>query len=219
MMGEDVKVMGVRRGHEIDLTIACAVVDRHVRGLPDYIEVKEAIARLAEHAAREAHGPHVRVVVNSADDIEAGRVYLTVTGTSAEAGDEGQAGRGNRVGGLITPCRPMTLEAAAGKNVVSHVGKSYSIVAHQIAGELVAKCPDIAEATCVLVSRIGWPVETPQVVELQIQTRNGVALDVVREPAEAIARDCLRRLTELTRLLLDRASLESPATWPGVPLF
>jgi S-adenosylmethionine synthetase len=37
-------------------------------------------------------------------------------------------GRGNRVGGLITPCRPMTLEAAAGKNAAMHVGKSYSIV-------------------------------------------------------------------------------------------
>jgi S-adenosylmethionine synthetase len=67
------------------------------------------------------------VAVNTADDVEAGRLYLTVTGTSAESGDDGQAGRGNRLGGLITPCRPMTLEAAAGKNVVSHVGKSYSI--------------------------------------------------------------------------------------------
>jgi len=219
MIGEDVKVMGVRRGHQIDLTIACAIVDRHVRELSDYVEVKGAIARLAEHAAREAHVPHVRVVVNSADDIEAGRVYLTVTGTSAEAGDDGQTGRGNRVGGLITPYRPMTLEAAAGKNVVSHVGKSYSIVAHQIARELVTKCPDIAEATCVLVSRIGWPVETPQIVELQIQTRNGIPLEVVREPVEAIARDCLRRMPELTRQLLERASIESPATWPGVLLF
>jgi S-adenosylmethionine synthetase len=159
------------------------------------------------------------VVVNTADDIEAGRVYLTVTGTSAEAGDDGQAGRGNRVGGLITPCRPMTLEAAAGKNVVSHVGKSYSIVAHQIARELVAKCPEVAEATCVLVSRIGWPVETPQVVELQIQTRNGVALETLREPAEAIARECLRGVTGLTRLLLDKGSVESPAEWPGILLF
>jgi S-adenosylmethionine synthetase len=219
MIGEDVKVMGVRRGHQIDLTIPCAIVDRHVRGLSDYAEAKQVITRLAEHAAQQAHGSHVRVSVNTGDDIESGRVYLTVTGTSAEAGDDGQTGRGNRVGGLITPGRPMTLEAAAGKNVVSHVGKSYSIVAHQIASELVAKCPDIAEATCVLVSRIGWPVETPQVVELQIQTRNGIALATVREPAEAVARNCLHRLTGLTRLLLDGASIESPAAWPGVLLF
>ena len=42
-------------------------------------------------------------------------VYLTVTGTSAEMGDDGQVGRGNRPNGLITPYRPMTLEAAAGR--------------------------------------------------------------------------------------------------------
>jgi S-adenosylmethionine synthetase len=99
------------------------------------------------------------------------------------------------------------------------VGKSYSIVAHQIARELIAKCPDIAEATCILVSRIGWPVERPQVVELQIQTRNGMTLDAVREPAEAIARECLRRVSGLSTLLLETASLESPAVWPGVLLF
>jgi S-adenosylmethionine synthetase len=219
MIGEDVKVMGVRRGHHIDLTIACAIVDHHVRGPSEYAEAKHTITHLAEHAARQAHGGHVRVAVNAADDPEAGRLYLTVTGTSAEAGDDGEAGRGNRVGGLITPCRPMTIEAAAGKNVVSHVGKSYSIVAHQIASAVIAKCPDVAEATCVLVSRIGWPVETPQALELQIQTRNGIALELVREPTEAIARECLRGVTDLTRLLLDRASVEAPAAWPGILLF
>jgi S-adenosylmethionine synthetase len=219
MIGEDVKVMGLRRGRQIDLTIACAMVDRHVRGPADYAEAKALVTRLAEDAARNADSPGVRVAVNTADDVASGRMYLTVTGTSAEAGDDGQTGRGNRVGGLITPYRPMTLEAAAGKNVVSHVGKSYSIVAHQIARELVTRCPEIAEATCLLVSRIGSPVETPQVVELQIQTRNGIAIETLREPAEAIARECLRRVTELSRLLLDRASVESPAAWPGVLLF
>ena len=219
MIGEDVKVMGLRRGRQIDLTIACAMVDRHVRGPSDYAEATALVTRLAEDAAGDADSPGVRVAVNTADDVASGRMYLTVTGTSAEAGDDGQTGRGTRVGGLITPSRPMTLEAAAGKNVVSHVGKSYSIVAHQIARELVTRCPEIAEATCLLVSRIGSPVETPQVVELQIQTRNGIAIETLREPAEAIARECLRRVTELPRLLLDRASVESPAAWPGVLLF
>jgi S-adenosylmethionine synthetase len=218
MIGEDVKVMGVRRGHHVDLTVACAFVDRHLRGLSEYVAATHTVAQLAERTARP-HSAHVRVAVNAADDVEAGRVYLTVTGTSAEAGDDGQTGRGNRVGGLITPCRPMTLEAAAGKNVVSHVGKTYSIVAHHIAGELVTTFPDIAHATCVLVSRIGQPVDTPQTAELQIQMRDNAALDSVREPATAIARDGLRRLHGLSQLLIERASIESPAVWPGVHLF
>lgn len=218
MIGEDVKVMGVRRGDRIDITIACAIVDRYVRRLSDYVDVTHTIRRLAEQAAG-VHGQHVEVAVNAADDIAAERVYLTVTGTSAEAGDDGQTGRGNRVGGLITPYRPMTLEAAAGKNVVSHVGKSYSIVAHQMANQLVATCPDVTEATCLLVSRIGQPVDSPHAVELQIRTRDGIPLEHIRDAATGIARDCVRRITGLSELLLARASIESPAVWPGVPLF
>jgi S-adenosylmethionine synthetase len=219
MIGEDVKVMGLRRGHEIDLTIAVAFVDRHISTQADYIEAKALVSRLAEHATCEIHHHHVRVSVNTADDLANGRVYLTVTGTSAEAGDDGEAGRGNRVGGLITPCRPMTLEAAAGKNAAMHVGKSYSIVAHRIARALMERCPDVADATCVLVSRIGSPVETPQLVEMQLRTRDDLPLDSLRAPAESIARDCLHELSELPQILLARASVESPAAWPGVLLF
>jgi S-adenosylmethionine synthetase len=102
---------------------------------------------------------------------------------------------------------------------VCHVGKSYSIVANQIAGDLVAKLPDVLGATCILVSRIGWPIDTPQAAELQLHTRNGVPVDTLHAPAAAIACERLRGLTTLPRLLLETASVESPATWPGVLLF
>ncbi len=122
--GEDVKVMGVRRGDRIQLTVACAA-----RGpaLPDagaYGELRREIARRSLACARARSAREVRVAVNAADDDARGSYYLTVTGTSAEAGDDGQAGRGNRANGLITPGRPMTLESLAGKNPVTHVGSS-----------------------------------------------------------------------------------------------
>lgn len=113
----------------------------------------------------------------------------------------------------------MTLESAAGKNAAMHVGKSYSIIAHRIARALVERCPDVAEATCVLVSRIGWPVDTPQLVELQLRARDDTPLDSLRSPAESIVRDCLHELSELPRILVAQASVESPAAWPGVLLF
>jgi S-adenosylmethionine synthetase len=219
VIGEDVKVMGLRRGHQIDLTVAAAIVDRHVASEADYVDAKALVARLAEHAAREIHEHHVRVAVNAADDLRAGRLYLTVTGTSAEGGDDGEAGRGNRVGGLITPSRPMTLEAAAGKNVAMHVGKSYSIIAHRMARGIVERCPEVADATCILVSRIGSPVEMPQLVELQLRTRDDLPLDPLREPVEAIACDCLRELRALPQRVLTRGSAEYPAEWPGILLF
>lgn len=71
--------------------------------------------------------------MNVSDTGSAQDSYLTVTGLSAESGDDGQVGRGNRVNGLIAPYRPMSLEAAAGKNPVTHVGKLYNIIAMRIA--------------------------------------------------------------------------------------
>ena len=47
---------------------------------------------------------------------------------AAFGGDDGQVGRGNRANGLITPYRLMSIEAAAGKNPVTHVGKLYTVL-------------------------------------------------------------------------------------------
>src|SRR5208282_3304614 len=91
----------------------------------------------ARRPGREAHPAQGHIDVNTADDPELGRYYLTVTGLSMEAGDDGSVGRGNRANGLITPCRPMSLEASAGKNPVNHVGKIYNLLGNLIANDIV----------------------------------------------------------------------------------
>jgi S-adenosylmethionine synthetase len=168
--GEDIKVMGTRKREKIVLTLACALVDRFVTGLPDYIDKKRRLAVLTQEAAGEVTRMEVAVEVNTGDDEASGDVYLTVTGTSAEAGDDGEAGRGNRVNGLITPYRPMTLEAAAGKNPMTHVGKLYNITAERIAAAIVEEISEISECDCYLVSQIGRPVADPQIVDVRLRT-------------------------------------------------
>jgi S-adenosylmethionine synthetase len=111
----------------------------------------------------------VDIAINNADRPEKNSYYLTVTGTSAEAGDDGQVGRGNRVNGLITPYRAMTLEAAAGKNPITHTGKLYNLVAGDLARKLVADS-DIKEAVVYLVSRIGAPITEPMAVNVKVRT-------------------------------------------------
>jgi S-adenosylmethionine synthetase len=170
-IGEDTKVMGVRQGERLRLTVACAFLGGHIDDVAHYVACRERVRELALAAAREATPRPVEVDVNVGDDPAAGEVFLTVTGTSAEAGDDGQVGRGNRVNGLITPCRPMTLEAAAGKNPVTHVGKLYNVVAHRIAAAIVAAVPDVAEAQCLLVSQIGRPIDEPQAVDVRLSAR------------------------------------------------
>ncbi len=185
-IGEDVKVMGTRRGDRLHLTVACAFVGRHVSGMVDYLEKRERARTIAREAARAAAGGEVEVDINGADDPDGGNVYLTVTGTSAEAGDDGQAGRGNRVSGLITPYRPMSLEGAAGKNPVTHVGKLYQVAAGRIASAVVDTVPGVLSAECYLVSRIGRPVADPWLADVRLRTSDGRIDASLRAAVEAV---------------------------------
>ncbi len=164
-VGRDIKVMGARVGLDAQLTVAAPVMARSVTNRAEYDEVVDAIRGTAIDVASEAFGSAVEVAVNQGDQEDS--PYLTLTGTSAEAGDDGQVGRGNRFGGLITPYRPMSLEAAAGKNPAAHVGKTYHAIGADISNRLMDEL-DVAEVTIRLLSSIGHPVTSPQAVHLEI---------------------------------------------------
>jgi S-adenosylmethionine synthetase len=200
-IGEDIKVMGIRRDNRLQLTVACAFVDRHVSDADDYAAKKSRLRRLARDTATEASGYPVDVTVNAGDEPARNNFYLTVTGTSAESGDDGEVGRGNRANGLITPFRPMTMEAAAGKNPMTHVGKLYNVAAQRIAA-LVAQIDGIAGAECCLVSRIGRPVDDPAAVLLRLAPETGYGLDDCRRDAEQAARDGIAQIPGLWKELV-----------------
>jgi S-adenosylmethionine synthetase len=197
-IGEDVKVMGVRRGDRVALTVACAMIDRWLGDVAAYREACATVAAIAATAARAAADVDVAVAVNAADDPAAGRLYLTVTGTSAEAGDDGEVGRGNRANGLITPFRPMTMEAAAGKNPRSHVGKLYNLAAGRIAETVAGRLGD-AEVACWLVSRIGSPIDEPATVHVRVRAPRPPDPAAVRSVAQPVVAAELGRLPDLWR--------------------
>jgi S-adenosylmethionine synthetase len=195
--GEDVKVMGVRTGSVVRLTVACAIIGRYVAHLDDYLNEKASIGTLAQELATQHGFPGTEVAINAADDAATGALYLTVTGTSAEAGDDGQVGRGNRVNGLITPCRPMSLEAAAGKNPVTHVGKLYNAVAREIAEALIASIPKVTGAHCLMVSRIGTPVNRPALMQVKLATTDELPVGQLKQRVQEVAADHLSRFPKL----------------------
>jgi len=201
-IGDDVKVAGLRSGERIKLIVACAFVGRHVRDLGDYFAKKEHVGSLAAAAAQAAAGGEIEVQVNAADGDKADSVYLTVTGLSAEAGDDGQVGRGNRVNGLITPYRPMSLEAAAGKNPVSHPGKIYNLLAERIARALAAEIPGVDEAYVRLLSCIGAPITEPALADVGLRLPDPAAIDAVRPRAAQLVRAHLEQAGELWREVL-----------------
>ncbi len=111
---------------------------------------------------------------------------LTVLGTSAEGGDCGQVGRGNRVNGVIPLNRFISNEAAAGKNRVSHVGKIYSLLTHHIANEVVQRVDGVAEVYIWLCSQIGRPINEPIIAASQVILCSGAALSDVESAVKTI---------------------------------
>ena len=199
--GADFKVMGCRRGDAVTVTVALALIDRHVDSVSRYFEIK-----LALHDALAAALPlPAQLRINMLDNPNArdeSGLYLTVTGLSGEMGDDGQVGRGNRVNGLITPGRPMSLEAAAGKNPVSHVGKLYNVLALLIARDIHAGLEELDEVRVQLLSAIGEPVDQPQVASIEITSTRRVSPSARARAAE-IADRWLSDPTRVTNMILD----------------
>jgi S-adenosylmethionine synthetase len=201
-LGEDIKVMGLRIKDKIKLTVAVATVSKYVRDPGEYAAVKEQVTEIVRDlAAKIAPNHDVEVYVNTADKPEKGIFYLTVTGTSAEHGDDGATGRGNRVNGLITPMRPMSLEAAAGKNPVNHVGKLYNVAANLIAKKVVDEVPETEEVYVELLSQIGKPITEPLVAAVRVK---GEINPTVEKRVKEIVEAELERMPEITRMILEK---------------
>ncbi|MDD1778608.1 MAG: methionine adenosyltransferase [Candidatus Helarchaeota archaeon] len=205
-IGEDIKVMGFRQKKDIKLTIATAMVDRLIDDLDSYVSIKEDIKEEVMKQVPKIIDPsyNVSVDINRADIIEKGVVYITVTGTSAESGDDGQVGRGNRTNGLITPNRPMSLEAAAGKNPISHVGKIYNVLAGICANEIADKVNGAKEVQVRILSQIGSPISQPLVASVNILPSTDAAWNSIQYESEKIVQDNLANITKLTELFLHR---------------
>ena len=203
--GEDIKVMAIRSDNDIELTVSCAFVDRYVADVDDYVQKKSQLAMLVKKIAGTVSNRNINVIVNAADDVNADSLFMTVTGTSAESGDDGEVGRGNRVNGLITPYRPMNMEAAAGKNPVTHVGKLYNIVAQQVASALVHELDDVAEAYCYLVSRIGSPIKEPMIVDIRVSLPDGGSIDAIQKSVDEIVNEKLEDMDQIRQMLVSGA--------------
>jgi S-adenosylmethionine synthetase len=203
-IGEDVKVMGLRTGKEIKLTIAAAMISKLIPDMDHYKSVKEeAVKVLDSFVAKKCELP-VEIFLNNADHMDMGSVYLTVTGTSAEMGDDGETGRGNRANGLITPSRPMSLEAAAGKNPVSHTGKIYNVIAGNIATK-ASKLKGIKEVYVKIVSQIGRAIDDPHMANVQVLLEDGAALTGnLKQELNELVNSEFESIDKVTDLILQR---------------
>jgi S-adenosylmethionine synthetase len=199
--GEDVKVMGHRLADKLYFTIATPQISSLVSGPKEYLENKAKLIEEVGKFLKRTCKRGFQVQCNTADnEKDPNSLYITVTGTSAEMGDDGEVGRGNRVNGIITPNRPMSLEAAAGKNPVTHVGKIYNVLAFKTARKIYEEIGQdkIEEVVVKLLSGIGRPIDNPQIASVQMIPKEGFKFQEIKSHVESIIDDHLSRITEMT---------------------
>jgi len=200
--GEDVKVMGLRKGTNLNVTIAMAFVDRFVESEKEYFRKKaEILEEIKKFMKEKADFEKVAVDLNTLD-VEGrgiGGVYLTVLGTSADGADSGQVGRGNRVNGVIPLNRPVCSEAAAGKNPVSHVGKIYNVLTHKIANSVYKQVPGIEEVYIWLLSQIGKPIDQPAIAAAQVVMKHGNSFEHVQKEIEDVMDSELENIEKFSK--------------------
>jgi S-adenosylmethionine synthetase len=181
--GEDIKVMGSRINNKLNLTISMAFVDRFVSSEEDYFSKKAKILEeINRFVKAKTNFESINIQLNTLDvrGRGLGGIYLTVLGTSADSGDSGQVGRGNRVNGLISLNRPFCSEAAAGKNPVSHVGKIYNVLTYKIAQHVYEDVPEVEDVYIWLLSKIGSPIDQPAVAAAQVIMKGNNSLEKAR---------------------------------------
>ncbi|MCZ7356752.1 MAG: methionine adenosyltransferase [Candidatus Methanoperedens sp.] len=189
--GEDIKVMGLRNADRLGLIVADPLVDMFIGSEHEYFRKKDELLEEINTFASERTELGTSVSLNALDREGRGMggIYMTVTGTSAEDADSGQVGRGNRVNGIIPLNRPVSSEAAAGKNPVSHVGKIYNVLSHRIASEIYTNVPDIKEVYVWLLSQIGEPIDQPRIAAAQVIMERGTIESVEKEINEIMDRE------------------------------
>ncbi|MDJ1130779.1 methionine adenosyltransferase [Streptomyces iconiensis] len=190
--GWDVKVFGSRRHEAFSLVVNMPFLAAHIASMDQYLERKAVIQKELEEYVASLGIRDYHMLMNATD--RNGRPYLTALGSVADTGDVGVVGRGNRVNGLITPMRPMSIEAPAGKNPLDHTGKIYNVLAMRLAREVHEQFGGPAQVH-IFTSKEA-PLEHPDEVVVTSPEADGAALRKLVEKAVAGSGDLTVELIE-----------------------
>ncbi len=135
-IGSDIKIMAFRYKNDVNITICIPQIANFVKNLKKYKDNLNKAKEIIYKIQKRYNFDDFKLNVNTRDRYKICELYLTAIGSSIESGDEGLAGRGNRVNGVISPLRPLSMEGACGKNPVYYIGKIYYLAANSIANKI-----------------------------------------------------------------------------------
>lgn len=132
--GWDVKIFGSRSMDEYKLVANIPFLSKFIKSYEHYLKRKEEVTLEIQAYLKDKFSVLPELTINPQD--RNNKIYLTTLGSVADTGDVGVVGRGNRINGLITPMRSMSIEAPAGKNPLDHTGKLYGVLAQSLADDI-----------------------------------------------------------------------------------
>ena len=196
--GQDIKIMTIRSGSNLNITVAMAIIDRHVDSVKSYkTKIDEMTLDALDYCENNYPDLVPTLRINALDNYTRGidGLYLTVSGSSAECGDSGQVGRGNNPVGVIPLNRPMSVEAASGKNSVSHIGKIYNHFCFHLSEKIYQAYKEKGLNTVYvwMVSQIGRPINEPTVIYVKHNATklNGEIKELISSEMENLDKFCL----------------------------
>lgn len=187
--GTDIKLQVIREKNKIGVTICVPQLADDVKNINEYVNnITKTKDDIIDYVNKNISSEiDLEVNLNTRDNFNVPELYLTTIGSSIESGDIGMVGRGNRINGLITPNKPMSLEAPYGKNPVYHVGKLYSVASNIIARKISETIGGYCEV--FMLSQSGRLVKDPWkiVVKTDIKRKDSVIKKLVEEEIENIS--------------------------------
>ena len=194
-IGSDIKIMGFRYRQQFGITMCIPQIANYVKSVEAYkanlTKAREVIYKIA----KDLEISDLELNFNTRDNYKTMELYLTATGSSIESGDEGLVGRGNRINGVISPTKPMSMEGACGKNPVYHIGKVYYVAANEISKKIYRKYGVSNEVA--LVSQSGRDLLDPWAIFITLPT-DFSEVDSVKKLVETE----VKSIPEITKLLL-----------------
>lgn len=195
-VGSDIKVVGIRQEQNTRLVL-------NIPFIADLIPNESAYRKRQVEIRQELEGltddmiDSLSIETNPQD--ERAKPYLVSLGSAADTGDVGVVGRGNRTNGLITPMRPMSIEAANGKNPLDHTGKLYGELCRRIATGISTNF-GIANEVHMLTFK-SRPVTDPDATYVYLDS-DGVG--ELQAPVDACVRALVDDCAALTREFIEQ---------------
>lgn len=195
-IGSDIKIMSIRNKERFYITLCVPQIAKHVKNLDEYVNNLLVTKKKIDNIITKYKIKDYEVSMNTRDNYELAELYLTAIGSSIESGDEGLAGRGNRVNKLISPTRPMSMEGSCGKNPIYHIGKIYYVAAFELAEKIFKKFG--TENEVYLISQSGRDLLDPWLVAINVPQN----FDSEEELKQMIKNEIIK-IPEISRSILD----------------